>query len=314
MKRVLQIFCRFTALSAIFFLSCTKEDFTNCRGEVRVYFGLSSQDINPILVDRMHLYVFNQSGIFVGEYRDNLILNFNADYYIDCSDLLPGSYRFVAWGGKDELFYTTSPLQFVKGKTTFDEVLIMLEHPQNTLSTPLHHIFHSELSTEVLFIRDLQRINMTLYQLSNTINVSTVGLPANSDSFTFGITDVNCTYKFDRSFASHSHEPFSYTTLCSKNNANQLNGSLQVLRLSANRHTPQLQIYNNSADSLLYPVGSQSGDLIGLILKATPNNNFDTTHTYDIVLTFSGDGSTGFDVSITINGWKVRDEDNELID
>jgi hypothetical protein len=44
-------------------------------------------------------------------------------------------------------------------------------------------------------------------------------------------------------------------------------------------------------------------------LDAYPQNRFDTTHTYDILFTFSGDGSAGFDVSITINGWQVHDDD-----
>ena len=316
MKRILHIFRQITALftGILLLFSCIKEDTSECIGEVRVYFSYSPQTIHPADVDRMHLYVFSHNGYFVGEYRDNFISGFNADYFIDCSDLLPGSYRFIAWGGKDERYYATSPTPFVTGQTTFDEALLMLEHSGNTLSTPVHHIFHSDLSATVLTTLMPQRFYMPLAQLSNTINISTVGLSPQDGVFTFRITDTNCTYTFDRSFASHDHEPFTYMAPCTKDNENQLHSTLNVLRLAANRRTPQLQIINETTGVPLYPVGAHSGDLIGLILSATPNNNFDVTHTYDIVLTFTGDESTGFDVEISVNGWKVNKGETVLID
>ena len=294
--------------------SCMKEDMSDCLEEIRVYFTFSIQSINPADVDRMHLYVFNSDGYFVSEYRDDNISNFGANYYMNISDLLPGNYRFIAWGGKDERYYSTAPTNFVAGKTTFGEALLMLEHPGNIVSSPPHHLFHSELPATVVTTQRLLVFYMPLVQLSNTINISTVGLPADANSYSFNITDINCSYNFDSSFATHNHEPFTYTASCTKDNAHQLHSTLNVLRLSADRRTPQLQVYNKTADTVLYPVGEQSGDLIGLILSAYPQNNFDTTHTYDIVLTFAGDGSTGFDVNISINGWQVQEGGGELIE
>ena len=297
--------------------SCVQEDMSNCPKQIRVYFtvpaGFGNDAINPANVDKMHLYIFNHNGYYTGEYRDDYITDFNADYYIDCSGLLPGKYRFIAWGGKDARYYSTAPASFVKGQTTFDEALLMLDHPGNTVSTTLHHIFHSDIPATVVTDRRIQRFDMPLTQLSNTINISTVGLPANTSAYSFNITDNNCTYKFDRSFASHSNATFTYTAPCTKDGANQLHATLNVLRLAADRRTPQLQIYNKTAGKALYPVGTQSGDLIGLILNAYPQNDFETTHTYDIVITFTGDGSTGFTVTITINGWQVHDQDGEIL-
>jgi hypothetical protein len=294
---------------AMLLASCVKDDTSDCWGEVRVYFTIDN-NINPANVDRMHLYVFDDKGRYVGEYRDNNISNFNADYYINCSDLLPAKYRFIAWGGKDERYYSTAPASFVKGQTTFNEALLMLEHPANVVSKPPHHIFHSDLPATVVAAQGIQRFDMPLAQLSNTINIHTVGLPADTDSYTFNIADNNCTYKFDSSFAPHSHGTFTYTAPCTKDDASQLHSTLNVLRLSANRHTPQLQIYNQTTGKVLYPVGTQTGDLIKLIMSAYPQNNFDTTHIYDIVITFS----TNFSVTITINGWQVRLQGDELIE
>ena len=297
--------------------SCVKEDMSKCPEQIRVYFtlptGVGNDAINPADVDRMHLYVFNQNGYYTGEYRDDHIAHFSFDYYIDCSDLKPGKYRFIAWGGKDERYYTTAPASFVKGKTTFNEALLMLEHPGNTVSTTLHHILHSDIPATVVTNQKIQRFDMPLAQLSNTINIHTIGLPALVNSYRFNIADNNCTYKFDSSFAPHSDATFTYTAPCIKDEANQLHATLNVLRLAANRHTPQLQIYNETADKVLYPLGTQSGDLIGLILNAYPQNNFETTHTYDIILTFTGDLATGFIVTITINGWQVHDQNEEVL-
>jgi len=51
-----------------------------------------------------------------------------------------------------------------------------------------------------------------------------------------------------------------------------------------------------------------------LIKRANPNVDFENTFTYDIVLNF-GDGSDGdHKLSIIINGWEVRDQENNLYD
>jgi len=315
MKRIAHTWNYIKALLlCVLFVSCTAEDLADCIGEARVYFRLTDQSVNPATIDRIHLYVFNQNGFFVEEYTDNHISGFGPNYFIDIADLPAGNYRFIAWAGKDDALYTTTPAQFVKNATTINEAVLMLEHAGNILSTPIKHIFHADISGTLLIIPTPQHYYMPLTQLSNTINISTVGLPAFTDAFTFRITDNNCSYKFDRSFASHNHEPFTYIAHCTQDNAHQLHASLNVLGLSANRHTPQLQIVNESTGLPLYPVGDQSGDLIGLILSATPNVNFNTTHTFDIVLTFTGDQTTGFDVSVSVNGWLVNDENSELIE
>ena len=316
MKKISHTFYKIAALivCTLPLASCIKEDLSDCIKEARIYFSYAPQTINPADVDRMHLYVFSQNGLFVGDYRDNQINGFSSDYFIDISDLPSASYRFIAWGGKDEQYYATTPTLFVKGQTTFDEALLMLKHSGNTISTLVPHIFHANLSATILNIPTPQYFYMPLSQLSNTINIHTVGLPAQTDAFTFRITDNNGAYKFDSSFAPQIHEPFTYSALCTTDNEDQLHATLHVLRLAANRRTAQMQLYNETTGTLLFPAGSQSGDLIGLILSATPNVNFDTTHTYDIVLTFTGDGTTGFDVSVSVNGWMVQDEENNLIE
>jgi len=301
--------------------SCLREDLTNCPEEIRVYFTFNTVDtytgegddpINPEDVDRMHLYVFNNKGYFLGEYRDDNITGFSTEYYIDCSDLLPAKYRFIAWGGKDEEFYSTIPEPFIKGKTTFDEALLMLNHSENSISKPVHHIFHSDLPATVTNSK-VQRFDMPLAQLSNTINIRTVGLPVDANDYTFKITDNNNVYDFNSSFASYPTAPkFTYKSPCTKDGSYQLHSTLNVLRLADNRYTPSLQIFNETSGKALYPFGNHSDDLIGLIRSAYPQNDFDKTHTYNIVLIFGGSSEGNLDLTILINGWEVRYQNNNL--
>jgi hypothetical protein len=294
---------------------------SNCPEQIRVYFDIVTRTgddgINPDDVDRMHLFVFSK-GYYLGEYIDNSIEHFSPDYYIDCSDLLPGKYQFIAWGGEDDNCFSTSPVPFEKGRTHIDDALLSLKHSNDMVSGRIHHLFHSDLAATVTNEK-VQRFLMPLVQLTNTINIRTVGLPADGNNYTFDIADNNCNYLFDGSFlACRRYDDFIYTEPCGKDGAYQLHSTLNVMRLAADRHEPQLKIVNETSGTLLYPTGSQSGDLIDLIRRANPQNDFDTTHIYDIVLNFKpggGDGEpTGFTVTLLINGWEVREQNGDLID
>ena len=322
MNKIIQTIVKTLSISALLLSSCIKEDMSNCPEQIRVYFDIETRTsegdaINPDDVDRMNLYVFSHKGYYLGEYRDEYIPDFGPEYYIDCSDLLPGKYSFIAWGGKDERCYSATPAPFVKGETTFGEALLMLEHPNETVSGNIHHLFHSDLAATVTN-QKVQRFDMPLIQQTNTINIHTVGLPADDDVYIFNIADNNCTYQFDRSFATFGeksgHGYFKYVAPCAKDETSQLHSTLNVMRLSAERHTPQLQIFNETAGTVLYPTGIQSGDLIGLIQSADPDNDFDLIHTYDIVLEFKkGSGEANLTVTIFVNGWEIRDQNSELI-
>ena len=296
--------------------ACTKDDYAQCPGEVKIFFSLLSSESNPLEVDQMHLYIFNNCGTYLREYRDNAISRFDAQYFLDCPNLAPGSYRFVAWAGKENGCYATTPAPFIPGKTTYKEALLLLKHAGGVVESPMHHLFHSELQVAVTNQKD-QRFTMPLTQLTNTIRVRIEGLPLENNTYILRIADNNCAYTFDRSFALHeghpSGETITYTTHCTQDDSGHLNATLRVMRLMGSRRIPQLAIVNQADGKLLFPLDDQSGDLIEMILEAyTPN--FDTTHTYDIVLRFFEDDSTGLKVTVSINGWDVQSEENELID
>ena len=266
MNKIIQTIVKTLFVSALLLSSCIKEDMSDCPEEIRVYFDIETRasegdTINPDDVDRMNLYVFSHKGYYLGEYSDEYIPGFGTEYYIDCSDLLPGKYSFIAWGGKDERYYRITPGTFVKGKTTFGEALLMLDHPEETVSDNIHHLFHSELPATVTNAK-VQRFVMPLWQITNTVNIRTVGLPADDHEYIFDIADNNCTYQFDRSFADFGeksgHGHFKHVAPCTKDEESQLHSTLNVMRLSADRRTPHLQVVNKTAGTILYPVGAQS--------------------------------------------------------
>jgi hypothetical protein len=290
--------------------SCLKEDMSSCPEQIRVYFNINTpeggDEIDLASVDKMNLYVFNQKGYYLGEYRDDKIIGFTPEeYYIDCSDLLPGKYHFIAWGGKDERFYGTDPVPFVRNITRFEDALLMLRH-QNTVSETLHHLFFSELPATVTNVK-VQEFHMPLSQMTNTVIIDIVGLSANKGDYIFNIVDSNCEYTFEGEFASQK-VPFTYTAPFDRAH----HATLNVMRLSADRRTPTLHIINKTTGEKLN-LGNYSDNLIDLILSADKNNNFDAKHTYHIRLFLDGGDPTNANLTIEINGWVVRNQDNSLV-
>ena len=299
--------------------SCLKENMSGCPEEIRVYFDISTRAgndaINPTNVDRMNLYVFNHKGFYLSEYSDEQINNFGPDYFIDCSDLLPGKYRFIAWGGMDEVLFSTVPASFEKGKTTFDEAFLVLEHSDGIVFSPMHHLFHSDLSVTVTNSK-IQQFLMPISQQTNTITVRTMGLWTNPDHvYTYEIIDDNCTYQFDGSFAEYAHvhhkiskEPYEFKYQMSthpNDREGQLNVTLTVMRLTENRQ-PKIKIIDENTNDTLF-----SYDLIKLI-KKIPNVEIGITHDYviDLLFVYNVDPT----VTVYINGWKLQDEETQLVD
>ena len=317
LKVVALLFCTMIFSTCKTFI---EEDMSDCPEEIHVYFDVEPYnifgDMDTDELDRMSLFVFDDKGVYLREYVDNDIDAFNENYYIDCSNLLPGNYSFIAWGGKhedyeikivqkqlqkldeeeeeedDEEEDEEEPIIFIKGKTTFDEALLMLNHTEGIVSMPVPHIFHSYMSIKIDRSK-IQRIDMPLMQLSNTINILLKGLQSNaSDVHTVNITDNNNVYHFDGDFANEpdDDDTFKYTQTF-EITSEGYGASLTVMRLAEER-TPKLQISNQSAN-ILFPSNALSipdnlVDMINLRYPQSeyPDFDFDKKNRYDIVITF----------------------------
>ncbi len=288
-------------LLPLLFAGCIQEDLSDCPPVgIKVYFSYAStyapKGINPAEVDRIDLFVFDEQGIFLSQWSDETP-QLSPDYYITISSLPEGDYQFIAWGGMHEC-YAAAPAVFKVGQTTFAEAKLVLEHLSSDIPAGLHPLFHAAKISHIDPVRE-QMVVMPLVQNHNTINLSTEGLPSSGDTFRFTITDNNGQYNFDNSFAPDVN--FNYTTLCGKDAQGQLQSTLTVLRLGADRH-PQLTVYNETEGTVLF-----TEDLVKLI-NAAGTIDFATTHDFDIRLKFHTDAS----VDVMVNGWLVI-ENGEII-
>jgi len=301
---------------ALMFSTCLKENFSDCPENIRVYFNFdsSSDEDQSKNIDRMNLYVFSNNGLFLYEYRDDSV-NFSSDYYIDCSDLYPGKFRFIAWAGKDEKNYTTHPETFVRNKTTFQEVFLKLNQTNDYVTEVIPPLFYSALPATVTKSKE-QYFEMSLELMTNRINIHTIGLPSDNYEYLFEIDDNVYSYLFDGSTGSSEIKDFNtgeirYVSLCNKDEMNQINSTINILRLSMKRYPPQMQIYNKTTGRSLYPNNGQTNSLVDLIRKANPNVDFENTYTYDIVLYFGENPDE--EPVIIINGWEVREQEDNLV-
>ena len=303
------------------FSTCLKENFSDCPEDIRVYFSFENRsgELKSENIDQMNLYVFNDKGVFLYEYSEDSI-NFSNDYYIDCSNLYPGKFHFIAWAGKDKNSYTTYPDMFVRNKTNIKEAFIMLNQTDDYISEVIHPLFYSVLPTKITKTKE-QYFTMPLELMTNTINIRTIGLPSDNNEYLFEIEDNFVSYQFDGSFGFNDMKGFNtsdikYISPCFKNENSQINSTINILRLSANRNSPQVQILNKTEGSPLFPgKNDQTGNLIDLIKKANPNIDFENTHTYNIVLNYEAGEDTYFDgLSISINGWEIRKQEENLYD
>ena len=305
------------------FTSCLKENFTDCPEIIRVYFNYNG-DYQSKYIDQMNLFVFSNNGYFLYEFSDDAV-EFSNNYFIDCSDLYPGKFRFIAWAGKDENSYAMMPEKMVRNKTTLQEALLMLNiSDDNSVSDVIHPLFYSVLPATVTKSKE-QYFEMSLEHMTNTIIFRTIGMPDDNSEYMFEIDDNNNSYLFDGTFtqfpnlkagSQKSLEDVRYISQCDKDEANQLNSTLNIMRMSLNRYSPQMQVYNKTTGDPLFPADGQTGNLIDLIRKANPKNDFDKTNTYEIVLNFGSGNEDGDDtnlagVTISINGWEVRDHQEE---
>ncbi len=279
------------------FTSCIKEDVSDCPTGLKVYFEYdpatyARTGVNPSEVHRIDLFIFDGGGIFRGVWTDEMP-QLAPGYYMELPLQHTGSYRFIAWGNLQGS-YTTSPANFVVGQTTFSEALLCLNHLSGEVSGGAPPLFHAD-KTEPLSETHEQEVHLPLVQAYNTINLTTEGMDQDGNTYRLSVTDSNGKYKFDYSYAADSN--FTYYTSCTKDGNGQLLGTLNILKLAADRH-PMLEIYNVTEGYSLY-----SSDLIALLNKIE-GVDYGRVHTYDIRFKF-----VGTEVTIIINNWKVTDYD-----
>lgn len=297
--------------------SCISEDFSPCTTDgdrqVRVYFSFATDnphskhmDDNATEANRIQLLAFDSKGTFAGEWIDEAAQPADSSYYMEIP-LKAGSYSLVAWSGLSDA-YAIVPYPLTAGETDIDGCLMKIARDaDNSVKIAPNHLFHGNLATAVVSANERTDHSFTveLAQNTNVVNVRTEGFPPSVHSHSLTITDDNGSYYFDGSLAPDSD--VHYATLCAKDSQSQLAGSLTVMRLYENRPRPLLTLRDETTKQTVF-----RADLIALLLKLRDKGqviDFNTMHTFDILLSFQNDMS----ITININGWDVGEQDDEEI-
>ena len=253
--------------------SLIEEDYTNCPDEPDDVSGISFDfsGANTTICnvpDIVDLYIFDEEGILHSIHLDNAI-----DAVIDCSEMEPGTYQFVAWAwtGDKDAFYSTSPTVAEIGETEIEELLLKLTASGEIVNLP--HLFYAYLEAEL--ITGLEPFKLELRQISNTVRVRIEGLPADDNSdYTLKIFDDNSAYEFaDGSLINDANVVYAADFEDVGNGVRE--ASLTILQLRN----------NSAAEMIVYKDGITeiSNDLVELILEVFAGNIFEQKCDYEIV-------------------------------
>ncbi|MBB4044707.1 hypothetical protein GGR06_002505 [Bacteroides reticulotermitis] len=293
-------------LAVLLFLiaSCIREDNSDCPPEkVRVYFSYrttySPSVIDPTVIERIDLFVFDRTGNYLGQWTD-YEAQLSPSYYMELP-LAYGDYRIVCWAGLHELSYTLNHDQTIP----FEESLLALQRTeQQTVEHIPTHLFHAMEAQAMVDQPDCQ-FSLELRQLTNSIDVTTEGLETSGKTYRLSIRDTNGDYQFDASPAADCGV-LDYIQTCAKDDDSQPYACLRVMALSEQRATPVLRLTDTTDDKVLF-----EANLIELILKLRDQGvtvDFENIHEYQIHLRFN----TEMDVEVSINGWDLNNTETEL--
>ncbi len=294
-------------------VSCIREEISTCPKDAsRLQFRFSYQDTRALQEGELkvaNIYVFDRNDRFVAQQEiANPVIGavYAADFKLD-----PGNYSFAVWVNRVDP-YSIAPnpgeFPFMRPAKREAEMRLNLSEDRCVRSIIPTQLYGS-LDFESIPDEGDRLLTIPLVENTNIINLTVRGLARTAHVYTCTITDDNGNYYFDNSFAPCGE--FQYTTPAHFDSSDALKSSLTVLRL-AETHHPKLALRDLTAGETVYPYHPwQTDDLIGMILKAYANGpriDFDRTHVYDIIISFD----TNMDVTVTINGWELTRDEQEL--
>lgn len=292
--------------------SCIAEDLSDCgkRLQLKVSFMFEPETDTRAADTETHrvaLYAFDQEGYcqLVHEFD---ITGLDGVTTVDV-DLERKPYDFVVWvNSTGEHFSAPVFDDYPNTKPHRDVATLYFSVPQNDeVRFTLPRLMHGAAYAYDLAQTDVVKI--PLVQNTNYINFTAEGLPATTDTYEFEVKDNNGAYTFDNGF--DACRPFRYLSDATFGSDTKLTAQMNTLRLAEGR-TPVFLFRNATTGKTLYPSSDkQETNLVKLIQKAYEGKtiDFDRKHTFDIRLKFD----VNLGVTVTIDGWEVKEENGGLI-
>lgn len=328
MRDIVNKFMRvgFVVLAAIVLSSCIKTDNSHCFDEncyLQFYYGVDEmgRGVEPEELEDIHLFIFDQDGIFVDEWFFNPMFRDSSEdpqtgryYYGENRTLAPGSYYFIAWVNETEDF-STKPASFVKGQTTRAQAEYLLD--RSTVSTPLKPVMYGETNLSTV-TRKGTTVTVYLNQYSRKLNIFMKKEGTSStDTFGYNVSDRNGRHFFQlhmgqSATAQPVGEEIDYRAVASvrQSTDNEFFGTMTVLRLwdrSGTRvdesENPRLVISQQNGDIIF------DKDLIDIIQLAASEGtrsegtraaiDFDRRYEYNLYIVFDA----YMNVSVGLDKW-----------
>ncbi len=294
-------------------VSCIREDVSACPQDTyRLQFRFSREDTRALREGELrvaNIYVFDRNDRFVAQQEiasPAIGKVYTADFTLDA-----GNYSFAVWVNRvDPYSITPNTGEFPAIRPTKREAEMCLNlSADRCVRSILPTQLYGSLVFESIPGKGDQLLTVPLVENTNIINLTVRGLAPTAHVYTCTIADNNGNYYFDNTFA--PCEEFLYTATAHFDDSDALKGSLTVLRLAESHH-PKLALRDLTAGEMVYPCRpGQTDDLIEMILNAYANGpriDFDRTHVYDIIISFD----TNMAVSVTVNGWELTPDEQEL--
>lgn len=269
---------------------CIKEDQSDCGLNLifKYDYNMAYTDKFPTDIFKLNVYVFDENGIFVGEFTDEK-KNTNKNYKMNLP-LEPGRYNIYTWAElRDD--YSTATL--VRSSAHFEEAGLSLIRPSdNYLTTKPKPLYHGAVTSLDVKRSGNKDVLVSLIKDTNFIRVTARGLPFGVEGlsdFSCRIEGDNAEYKFDNSVVDNGN--VTYLTQSSMEDKSIIS-DFMVMRLLS---TGQSQLVIEYKGREIF-----RKQLLPLVMT-DPGIDLDRQDTYYIDIEFNQ--YTFMAVSITVNGW-----------
>ena len=292
---------------------CIYENLDDCK-TYSIHFvydyNLKFSNIFSEEATKMNLYVFDEMGNFVEEFQDTRPSFFPGTYNMEIP-LPRGEYTFIAWSGVYPEAYTVEGGSARKEVKLDDLKLRLTELAAGETSQNLPGLYYGRLTSTtginkvdtIKLIKNTKTITVTLLPAEN----SQTGAPLDKENYKIWIESPGGTYDCNNN---PQGGVIKYRPYFGKNNGNGgFSVELNTLRLMTEAvNTLVIETYYNEP-LLRLDLNNVFDDVrINSFNNLLLQEFLDRQDKYDIVLSGITDDDMFSSISLTVNGWFIRNQ------
>ncbi len=287
--------------------SCYKEDMSLCLPESNVHLRLQLDEnvktrttsklrLAEYAITGMRVWVFDEDDYMV----DNISVPYDSDGQYDIFMNLPvGEYDFVVWSGNGMTYKVANETGYM------NDMYIQFDAAKDILYDNIPDLLYGTVRD--CSIAEGVENDIVIDMCPNTynINLSVDGMIRSEEKWEVAINNVHIHHTFDNHITKRSKH-IKHVRQGKLNGNSMFNTSIRTLNITYDRYM-ELTMRNVMTDKVLF-----SENLYKTIIDTYAANNlvpdFDSIHTYDIVMGFNAE----MDVTISVNGWQYTPQETAL--